>query len=428
MALVLACMLPCADADWLGFCYGLGSIGNIGKLPVDLPLPTFPQGINWVRDRIPVARIADLLLTPGGRYDYRGRSRTYADIRLVYWAGGNPFHHHQDLMRLRRAFARPDTVIVHDSVGTATAAHADLIFPATITAEREDIGAAGNDPFVLAMQQLAAPHGEARDDYAIFLALAERLGCGQAFGEGLDAAGWLQRIYDPLRDARRAQGIAAPDYELFRDGGSLKLPPRRAEGSIARFLRDPREAPLGTPSGRIEIFSGAVEAAGLPGHPAWIEPAEWLGGVLAVRHPFQLVANQPARRLHSQLDFGAASAGGKIGGREVARMSPVDAMRLGLETGGTLRIWNDRGGVLAALHVDPGIRPGVVQLSTGAWLAAADLDGVGPTCVNGNPNMVTADRPASRLSQGCAGQLSLVSVERWNEAPPVIAHENILLR
>ena len=68
---------------------------------------------------------------------------TYADIRLVYWAGGNPFHHHQDLNRLRRAFARPETLIVHESVWTGTARHADIVLPATTTLEREDIGKGG---------------------------------------------------------------------------------------------------------------------------------------------------------------------------------------------------------------------------------------------------------------------------------------------
>ena len=36
-------------------------------------------------------------------------SSTYPDIRLVYWAGGNPFHHHQDINQLRAAFRRPET-------------------------------------------------------------------------------------------------------------------------------------------------------------------------------------------------------------------------------------------------------------------------------------------------------------------------------
>src|SRR3546814_5750072 len=69
-------------------------------------MATLPQGRNGVPDFIPVARIADMLLNPGTPYRYNGETCTYPDIRLVYWAGGNPFHHHQDLNRLRRAIAR----------------------------------------------------------------------------------------------------------------------------------------------------------------------------------------------------------------------------------------------------------------------------------------------------------------------------------
>ncbi len=43
-----------------------------------------------------------MLLNPGGTYRYNGKTKTYPDIRLVYWAGGNPFHHHQDINRLRQ--------------------------------------------------------------------------------------------------------------------------------------------------------------------------------------------------------------------------------------------------------------------------------------------------------------------------------------
>ena len=41
-----------------------------------------------------------MLLGPGESFDYDGRRLRYPDIRLVYWCGGNPFHHHQDLNRL----------------------------------------------------------------------------------------------------------------------------------------------------------------------------------------------------------------------------------------------------------------------------------------------------------------------------------------
>jgi hypothetical protein len=56
-----------------------------------------------VRDFIPVAHIADMLLNPGRRFDYNGQRLTYPDIRLVYWAGGNPFHHWRRSTCLMRA-------------------------------------------------------------------------------------------------------------------------------------------------------------------------------------------------------------------------------------------------------------------------------------------------------------------------------------
>src|SRR3546814_18650212 len=83
--------------------------------------PTLSQGVNSVTDFIPVARIADMLLNPGGYYSYRGESRRYPDIKLIYWAGGNPFHHHQDLNRLLKAWRRPETIIANEQYWTATA-------------------------------------------------------------------------------------------------------------------------------------------------------------------------------------------------------------------------------------------------------------------------------------------------------------------
>jgi biotin/methionine sulfoxide reductase len=92
----------------------MGSIGE-GQLPFSVPV--FSQGRNPVEDFIPVARIADMLLNPGQPFDYNGNKLTYPDIKLVYWAGGNPFHHHQDLSRLRQAFSRAETIVVHGHSG-----------------------------------------------------------------------------------------------------------------------------------------------------------------------------------------------------------------------------------------------------------------------------------------------------------------------
>lgn len=234
-------------------------------------------------------------------------------------------------------------------------------------------------------------------------------------------------------EALAALDTPAPEFERFMGGDSagepIALPLRNAPTTIAAFHEDPAANPLSTPSGRIEICSDLVARAGLPRHPAWIEPMEWLGAECAAKHPFQLVANQPRNKLHSQLDFGAASMADKHQGRERARLNPEDAARLGLRDGDVIRIHNDRGGLLAVARLDAGIAAHVVQLATGAWYAPVDLPGVGVTCVNGNPNAVTADIGASALSQGSSGQLCLVSVERWSgPVPETIPHEEILPR
>ena len=76
---------------------------------------------------IPVARIADCLANPGKTIDFNGRQLSYPDIKLVYVAGGNPFHHHQDTNNLLKAWRKPQTVIVHEPYWTATAKHADIV-------------------------------------------------------------------------------------------------------------------------------------------------------------------------------------------------------------------------------------------------------------------------------------------------------------
>ena len=60
---------------------------------------------------IPCSRMVDMLLNPGAAYTYNGQRLISPDIRLVYWAGGNPFHHHQDLSRLLKAWQKPSSII-----------------------------------------------------------------------------------------------------------------------------------------------------------------------------------------------------------------------------------------------------------------------------------------------------------------------------
>jgi biotin/methionine sulfoxide reductase len=423
LGVVLAAMLGQIGLPGGGFGHGYGSASLVGEPAPQVSVPRLPQGRNGVPAFIPVARIADMLLNPGAAYDYNGQRLTYPDIRLVYWCGGNPFHHHQDLARLREAFARPDTVVVHDPFWTATARHADFVLPTTMSIERDDYGSGQNDRMFFPMPSLTRPHGEARDDYSIFAELAERLGAGKDFTEGFAAMDWLRHLYEQWRGNLAERGRAVPVFDEFWASDGLELPvASEPQVAFADFRADPEGHPLTTPTGKIEIFSATIDSFGYPdcpGHPVWLEPDEWLGSPAAERFGLQLVANQPRSRLHSQLDVGAHSQSVKIAGREPVRLHPADAAVRGLRDGDLVRIFNDRGACLAGLAVDEAVRPGVAQLSTGAWY---DPDPAVPGfCRHGNPNVLTADRPSSTLSQGCTGQLALVEVEPYRGTPPELS-------
>ncbi|WP_181781654.1 molybdopterin-dependent oxidoreductase [Pseudonocardia pini] len=413
--LALAAMLGQIGLPGGGFCYGLGSLGHYGRPRNAVPVPTFARRPNPVRSYIPVARVADMLLHPGEPFSYDGSRLTYPDVRLVYWCGGNPFHHHQDLARLQRALGRVDTFVVHESVWTATARHADVVLPATTTLEREDIGAGGTDPLVVAMKPVAEPFAEARDDHAIFAALAARLGFEERFTEGRTPREWLVRMWERTEKALADRGFPAPSFEEFWAAGEHELPPGPDDGGVLAALRT--GAPLHTESGKVQLASEVIASFGYadcPGHPAWLPPSE----PPSAEFPLWLVSNQPATRLHSQLDFGATSAAGKIDGREVMRIHPQDAEARGIADGAVVRLHNDRGACLAAARVTDEVRAGVVQLPTGAWYTpATETD---PTCVHGNPNVLTRDVGSSRLAQGCTGQLTRVQVEAYRGSPPVV--------
>jgi biotin/methionine sulfoxide reductase len=424
MGMVLAAALGQIGLPGGGYGYALGAIAYYGRRFNAVPVPTFSQGKNPISDFIPVARISDMLLNPGTSYRYNGQTRTYPEIKLVYWAGGNPFHHHQDLNRLRKAFAQVDTLVVHELAWTATARHADFVLPCTMTLEREDIGGSSNDPLVLPMHPVVEPYGEARDDYAIFAGLAERLGTAEAFTEGRTVRQWLAHIYEPMREGLAARDLPAPSFEEFWASEGIELPQHPDDGGRLRAFRaDPGKNPLPTPSGKLEIFSSTIASFGeadCPGHPTWLGRTN----VPDEANPFVLVANQPRTRLHSQFDFGGHSEGAKHRGREVARMHPEDAELRGIKDGDIIRISNERGACLAGVVVTDGIRKGVVQLPTGAWYDPIDPTEDKPLCVHGNPNVLTRDVGTSALAQGCTGQLTTVQVERFDgNLPPIQAFE-----
>lgn len=409
-----------------GFGFGYGSGAGIGDPPLAFASPAMETISNPINVTIPAARISDCLLNPGAPFDFNGKRANYPDIRLVYWAGGNPFHHHQDVNKLRRAWQRPETIVVHEPWWTATARHADIVLPATTTLERNDIGGARRDRYVIAMQKAVEPVGEARNDFDIFSALAERLGYAEAFTKGRDEQAWLRHLYEQMRRGAGTNAAAIPDFDTFWKNGYLEIPKAADEFVLfGDFSADPEKHKLRTPSGKIELYSEKIAGFGYddcPPHATWIEPWEWLGGKDAENYPLHLVSSQPRDKLHSQMDHTPVSAAAKVAGRESISINPADAGARGIKDGDVVRVRSARGSCLAGVIVSDSVMPGVVRLSCGAWYDPAD-DSDDPLCRHGNANVLTRDQGTSKLGQGPSSATALVEVERYTEpVKPVRAH------
>jgi len=414
-ALGLAAVLGQIGLPGGGAGFGYGSLGGVGAAFGVAKSPGMSAGRAAIDSYIPVARISDMLLHPGTTFTYRGAAREYPEARLVYWAGGNPFHHHQDLNRLREGWTRPQTIIVQDPMMTATAQLADIVLPASTSLERNDIAGNKRTDFIFAMHKAISPRGQARSDFDIFNELSSRLGTAQGFNEGRDEMGWIRHLYETSRrDAAERFQFELPEFDVFWERGHAAMPVRTNNILLEEFRGDPERFPLATESGRIVLGSDGLSRLGLGDclpHPAWLEPAEWLGSAPSAGL-LHLLSPQPRGRLHSQLEDVGASLADKRGGREPAEISQADAGRLGIASGDCVRLGNSRGACFATAVVTDNVRPGVVVLPTGAWLDTSTSDG---TDRSGNPNVLTLDIPASGYSQGCAANTCLVSLTRVGE-------------
>ncbi len=422
MTVTLAAMLGQIGLPGGGFGFGYASVNGIGNPSHTAGVPALSQLKNPISEFIPVARIADALLNPGGTYQYNGQCRTYPDLRMISWAGGNPFHHHQDLHRLHEAWQQPETILINESWWTATARRADIVFPVATALERNDIVTSGRDSFLTPSHQMRKPYAESRSDYEIFAGLSKRLGCADTYTEGRDEENWLRLMYNTAQSSNAA-GVDLPNFDTFWSGGPIYLQPKEEDTNhdlLADYRVDPDTNALCTPSGRIEIFSETIADFGYddcPGHPTWMASEKWQGA--GTRFPLHLISNQPKTKLHSQYEAGPYAQANKIAGRERLRMCTAEAEKRELTDGQVILVFNDVGACLAGLEISDDIRLGVAQISTGAWFDP-DLAEPGQPEKSGNPNTLTRDCGASQLSQGVSAMSCMVEIEVFTGYLPAI--------
>jgi len=422
MAVTLACMLGQIGLPGGGYTIGYAVNGNIGNIQRLFRWGSLGQGNNPVKTILPVAMISEMLLNPGGKYSYNGEQYTFPDAKLVWWAGGNPFHHHQDLNRLRRAFQTPETVIVNEINWTSTARHADIVLPVAASQERTDIGGGQSDDALIPMPMHAPPPGDARTEYDIYTDLAAKLGSSDLFTEGRSSDEWLQRLWEDTQNAAREEGIELPPWEKFIQGDIVTVPdPSPEQVLLAEFRADPLANALPTPSGKIEIYSETIASFGYkdcPGHATWFEPRDKAAG-LASKYPLYLISGQPGTRLHSQLDNGSYSMKHKVQGREPVLINPLDAKQRQIAEGDIVELFNDRGRCLAGAVVTDDVAAGCIFLWTGAWYDP-DFTAIEDRDRHGNPNVLTHDIRTSSLTQSPAAHSALVEIACFEEKIPTV--------
>lgn len=309
-----------------------------------------PVGDNPAGLAIPVARICDMLLHPGEAYQFCGETRQYPDVHLVHWAGGNPFHHHQQLNRLVEGWQKPDTVIVQDIWWTAAAKMADIVLPVTSSLERNDIGGSSRDRYVLAMHQAIAPQHQARNDFDIFADLAERLGYRERFTENRDERAWIEEIYRQCGVAQRRAGVAWPEFEDFWRRGYVELPaPAKEFVFLTRSAPIPWLVRCRRPAARSNCSaSGSPVTATRISRRIRSGGRRWSGW--ARRRPktwlLHLISIQPSDRLHSQMD--PAPLAGAIRPPGVKPCICIRKTRQrGVAEGSEVLVSNERGSCLA---------------------------------------------------------------------------------
>ena len=413
MGITLACMLGHIGTAGGGFGFGYSSVNSTGDTFSKVPWKSLPQGNNSIKDFIPVARITDMLEHPGETFDYDGQKLKYPNIKLIYWAGGNPFHHHQDLNRFVNAWQKPNTIIVNEIWWNAQARHADIIFPANTVLERNDLMLNPRDPTIVANKKSIESFADSKTDFQIFSGLAKRLGFESIFTENRSEFEWIEFIWNESKKISKEFEIDLPDFKNFWERGFFEVPCIETKKIMFKKFRDnPEKFPLKTPSGKIEISSKTIKNFKLIdclSHPSWFEPYEWLGKV--TNYPLHLISNQPTHRLHGQLDNGLESRKRKIKNREPVLINSNDAKKRSIKNNDIVMLFNDRGKVLAGAVLSDDVMSGVVVLSTGAWF---DPNYTLKTEVHGNPNVLTKDIGTSSLGQGPTSHTTLIEIKKAN--------------
>jgi anaerobic selenocysteine-containing dehydrogenase len=305
-------------------------------------------------------------------------------IRALFVSANNPAVTCPDLAKVRRGLMREDLfTVVHDPFLSVTARYADIVLPAAMYLETEDLYRAYGAYYLQYGPRAVAPQPGARSNVDFAQELAVRMGLNDPiFGMSQDAM--LGALFNG------ASGQAATlDPAAVKTAGPIRLAPDGPQ----QFR---------TPSGKLEFYSEALAAKGQPPMPDWApdpdeqrDAARWKLRLLTAPGYFQ------SHTVYSRVEFLR-----KREGPAVCILHPDDATARGLADGQRVRLFNDRGDVVFTLRVSDEVQPGVV-LVVGQ---RPDTE-----AISGTINMLCSDRYTD-MGDGATYQSTWLDVAAYQEA------------
>ncbi|MBK9081964.1 MAG: molybdopterin oxidoreductase family protein [Rhizobiales bacterium] len=291
-------------------------------------------------------------------------------VKAMLIQNTNPANVAPDQRKVAKGFAREDLfVAVHEQFMTETAEIADIVLPATMFLEHDDIYSGGGHQYIEFGGKLIGPPGECRSNHEVICSLARRLGAShrgfemtprQIVDETLQASGWGSLAELETTNWRDCQ----PSFETAHYARGFAWP----DGKF-RFKPDWPKTPFANigPRGPWRTLPT------LPDHWDAIEEAN-------ETYPFRL-ATSPARQFLNST-FTETPTSRKQEGRPTLLMHPQDAAALELADGEVARVENGRGAVRLHVRTFEGVQRGVV-VAEGIWPNKAHLDGEGINVLTG---------------------------------------------
>jgi len=270
----------------------------------------------------------------------------------------NPMAVAPELEKVHRGFARDDLfVCVHEQFMTETARMADIVLPATMFLEHDDIYQASGHPRIQIAKRLFEPYAECRPNHVVICELARRLGAP-------DHPGFRMSEWALIDDLLLRSGW--PDAgTVWQAGGWSALPDFETAHYLSGFP---------TPSGKFQFkpdwSKHGPDHARMPKLPDHLAIIDEVDG----EHPFRLVA-APARN-YLNTSFTEMPTSIKREGRPTVLVHPEDARRLGIEEGDPVRLGNQRAELLVHARLREGQQPGVLVVES-IWPNAAFSGGIG---------------------------------------------------